>query len=126
MKWILSYNEFLLEGKKGLTNAGSIMRTNNVADVQYSINFSDETLEILRRKLYDKYIDAADKKDAENINKCVSTFVYCLDKRVRFDSDIVELLAKIVKKTPEKIIKELTKETDEFYNGGINLYGMKM
>jgi len=126
MRWILSYNEFLLEGKKGLTNAGSIMRTNNVADVQYSINFSDETLEILRRKLYDKYIDAADKKDAENINKCVSTFVYCLDKRVRFDSDIVELLAKIVKKTPEKIIKELTKETDEFYNGGINLYGMKM
>ncbi|NBO21944.1 hypothetical protein EBU94_01190 [bacterium] len=126
MRWILSYNEFLLEGKKGLTNAGSIMRTNSVADVQYSINFSDETLEILRRKLYDKYIDAADKKDAENINKCVSTFVYCLDKRVRFDSDIVELLAKIVKKTPEKIIKELTKETDEFYNGGINLYGMKM
>jgi hypothetical protein len=126
MKWILTYNEFLLEGKKGLTNAGSIMRTNNVADVQYSINFSDDTLEILRRKLYDKYIDAADKKDAENVNKCVSTFVYCLDKKVRFDSEIVELLAKIVKKTPEKIIKELSKETDEFYNGSINLYGMKM
>jgi len=122
-----SYTEFIAEGKKGLTNAGTIMKTDNVTKVRTSVNFSDETLEGLRRKLLDKYykgVDSDDKEKRETINKCVSTFVYALDKKLRIDGDIIDLMAKTLNRDSKELSKELTKETEEFYGSSPNLYGM--
>lgn len=122
-----SYSEFILEGKKGLTNAGSIMKTDNVTKVRTSVNFSDDTLEGLRRKLIDKYykdVDSNDKEKRNTINKCVSTFVYALDKKLRIDGDIINLMAKTLNRDSKELSKELTKETEEFYGNSPNHYGM--
>jgi hypothetical protein len=125
MKKFLSYTDFLAEGKKGLTNAGSIMKTDNISNVKVSVNYADETLEPLRRDLYDEFMKKMGEEQMETINKCVSTIVYCLDKKMRIDSDIIELLAK----TTNRKIKEVTKTVGEMVNGhygGFNQYGMKM
>ena len=122
-----SYTEFIAEGKKGLTNAGTIMRTDNAHLVKTAINFADETLENLRRKLLDKFFAKFSADDGENreiVNKCVSTFVYCLDKKLRIDADIIALLAKTVDMDVKKLSKMLTDETDKFYGSSMNHYGM--
>lgn len=119
-----SYVEFISEGKKGLTNAGTIMRTDNAHLVKASINFADESLETLRRKLLDKfYTSAEDDTTKDAINKCVSTFVYCLDKKLRIDEDIVKLLASKIGKTFEETSKMLSDETNKFYGDTVNYYG---
>ena len=122
-----SYIEFLGEGKKGLTNAGAIMRSDNKHLIKTAINFADETLENLRRQLLDKYyktVSSDDEGTRENINKAISTYVYCLDKKLRIDGDIIDLLAKCLGKDSKEMSKELTKITDEFYGGQMNHYGM--
>jgi hypothetical protein len=122
-----TYIEFLGEGKKGLTNAGTIMRSDNKHVITTSVNFADETLENLRRQLLDKYYKSVSSEDKElrgNINKAISTYVYCLDKKLRIDGDIIDLLAKCVGKDSKEMAKELTKMTDEFYGGQMNHYGM--
>jgi hypothetical protein len=114
-----------MEGTKGLTNAGSIMRTDGIAASQYSVNFADESLEGLRRKLIDKYfLLTNDEGKRHTINRCLSTIVYCLDKKLRVDEDVLETLAQCVGKTLAEITKEIEKEANGFY-GGDNLYGMK-
>ena len=123
---VKSFDEFILEGTKGLTNAGSIMKTNDLSQVQYSVNFADESLEGLRRKLIDKYFPSTDDEEKRHtINRCLTTFVYCLDKKLRFDEDVIETLANIVGKQVGEIAKELEKEANEYYGGPTNLYGMK-
>jgi hypothetical protein len=121
-----SYTEFIAEGKGGLTNAGTIMRSDNAHLIRTSINFADETLEGLRRKFLDKFYSdtAEDETEKRNvINKCVSTFVYCLDKKLRIDADIMALLAKTVGMEIKELTKYMTEETEKFY-GRDNLYGM--
>lgn len=122
-----TYTEFIAEGKKGLTNAGTIMRTDNAHLVKTAINFADETLENLRRKLLDKFFpkfSEDDKEARDTINKCVSTFVYCLDKKLRIDADIIALLAKTLDMETKELSKMLTDETDKFYGSTMNHYGM--
>jgi len=124
---ILTFSEFLVEGKKGLTNAGTVIRSDNKHIIKTTINFADETLETLRRQLLDKYYKSVDSEDGEkraNINKAISTYVYCLDKKLRIDGDIIELLAKEVGEDKSKIVKDITKMTDDFYGGQMNHYGM--
>lgn len=124
MKWIKSYNDYITEGKKGLTNAGSIMKTDNIKDVKVSVTYTDETLEPLRRKLYDEFIGDANN-DSDTINKCVSTIVYCLDKKMRIDSDIIELIAKTTNRKNEDVNKVINDMINKHY-GEFNHYGMKV
>ena len=120
-----TYKEFIFEGKKGLTNAGTIMRTDNAHLVKVAINFADESLEGLRRQFLDKFsAEVDDKEKQDTINKCVSTFVYCLDKKLRIDADIMALLAKTVGMDIEKLNKMMTDEVDNFYGKSANIYGM--
>lgn len=124
---VMKFSEFLAEGKKGLTNAGTIMRSDNKHTIKTAINFADETLETLRRQLLDKYykdVDSEDEIKRANINKAISTYVYCLDKKLRIDGDIMDLLAKEVGQDKSKLVKDITKMTDDFYGGQMNHYGM--
>ncbi len=121
-----SYQEFVTEGKKGPTPAGNVIKTDNVTNVGSGINPADETLENLRRKLLDKYfkkIDSDDETGKDTVNKCISTFVYCLDKKLRIDSDIINLLANKMGVEPADISKELAKEVEDFYGKSPNIYG---
>ena len=120
-----NYIEFVTEGKKKLTNAGTIMKTDNIAGTQTAINFSDETLENLRRKLYDTFMKDidSDSPKSEIVNKAVSTYVYALDKKLRIDEDILDRLAQEVGMTTEEVSKILTEETDAFYGNTANHYG---
>ena len=121
-----SYQEFVAEGKKGPTPAGNVIKTNNVLQVGSTTNLADETLESLRRNLLDKYltkIDGDDKEGKDTVNKCVSTLIYCLDKKLRIDSDIINLLAHKMGVEPADISKELSKEVEAFYGKSPNLYG---
>ena len=122
-----SYSEFISEGKKGPTNAGSIMKTDNVTKVKTSVNFSDETLENLRRKMLDKYwakFDSTETEKRETVNKCISTFIYCLDKKMRIDGDIMDLMAKTLEMSSKDLNKEMTEMTEKHYGESPNLYGM--
>jgi hypothetical protein len=122
-----NYAEFIGEGKKGLTNAGTIMRSDNAHLIRTSINFADDTLETLRRKFLDKFFAGTNEEDQEirgTINKCVSTYVYCLDKKLRIDADIMELLAKTINMGIKELTKYMTEETEKFYGGQMNHYGM--
>lgn len=122
----MSYIEFIAEGKKGLTNAGSIMKTDAVKDVQVAINYADESLETLRRNLLDKFFDMAETEEQKRIiNKCISTYVWCMDKKLRIDGDILDRLGKEVGMTNAEISKLLSKETDSFYGKVDNLYGRR-
>ena len=122
---IQNYVEFITEGKKKLTNAGTIMKTDNIAGTQTAINFSDETLENLRRKLYDIFMKDinSDSSKSEIVNKAVSTYVYALDKKLRIDSDILDRLAQEVGMSNKEVVEIITKETDEFYGRANNIYG---
>jgi hypothetical protein len=116
--------EFLTEGKKGPTNAGTVIGNNS--PVSASTNLADESLETLRRKLLDKFykdIEESNKEKREVINKCVSTFVFCLDKKLRIDGDIIMLLCKAVSMDAKDLTKILTDETDKFYGSSNNLFG---
>jgi hypothetical protein len=49
------------------------------------------------------------------MNKCISTYVYALDKKLRISSDIVDMLAKAAGESNDETMKTLTKETEKFY-----------
>jgi DNA polymerase III delta subunit len=120
MSFLLSYDEFLNEDA---TTANSLTKPPEPAE---SINFADETLEPFRRKLLDKYFEEVSQltPDAKNkINKCISTYVYALDKRLKIDEDIINLLAETVGKDPSEVSKELAKMTNEFYDELKNVIG---
>jgi len=118
-----TYNEFIAEGK-GPKPSGNIMRTDNAHLVRASINFADETLESLRRKFLDMfYTDEDDEDKKEIINKCVSTYVYCLDKKMRIDEDIMNLLAKTLGMDSGELNKKMAEETEKFYGKSANIYG---
>jgi hypothetical protein len=118
-----TYNEFIAEGK-GPKPSGNIMRTDNAHLVRASINFADETLESLRRKFLDMfYTDEDDEDKREIINKCVSTYVYCLDKKMRIDEDIMNLLAKTLGMDSSELNKKMAEETEKFYGKSANIYG---
>ena len=111
---MLSYIDFIAEGKKATEVSGRVMTTNS--NPQASINHSDETIEGLRRRLIDVYFKKSeDKKVRDEMNKCISTYVYALDKKLRISSDIVDRLAKAAEETSEETMKVLTKETEKFY-----------
>ena len=119
------YLDFISEGKKGLTPAGNVIKTDQAGTMKTSINPIDDTLEVLRRKLLDKFYMKASDEHKDTINKCVSTVVYCLDKKTRIDSDIIDLLAKTIGKEKSEVIKTIEDETNSFYGGSDNLYGRK-
>ena len=119
-----SYREFIFEGK-GPKPAGNVIKTDNVTKVGSSVNLADETLENLRRELLDKFLPKAkDDESRDHVNKCVSTLVYCLDKKLRIDEDIINLLAKIAGTDPSELRKDLGKRVEEFYGKSMNHYGM--
>lgn len=120
-----SYLDFISEGKKGLTPAGNVIKTDQAGSMKTSINPIDDSLEGLRRKLLDKFYMKASDEHKDTINKCVSTVVYCLDKKTRIDSDIIDLLAKTIGKNKEDVVKEIEDETNDFYGSRDNLYGRK-
>lgn len=111
---MLSYIDFITEGKKGTEISGRVMTTNS--NPHASINHSDETVEGLRRRLIDVYFKKSEDKDVrDTMNKCISTYVYALDKKLRISSDIVDKLAKAAGESSDDTIKTLTKETEKFY-----------
>lgn len=111
---MLSYIDFIAEGKKGTEVSGRVMTTNS--NPQAAINHSDETLEGLRRRLIDVYFKKSeDKEIRDTMNKCISTYVYTLDKNLRISSDIIDMLAKAAGESSDETIKSLTKETEKFY-----------
>ena len=111
---MLSYIDFIVEGKKATEISGRVMTTNS--NPKASINHSDETLEGLRRRLIDVYFKKSDDKDVrDDMNKYISTYVYALDKQLRISSDIVDRLAKAAGESSDETIKTLTKETEKFY-----------
>lgn len=120
---MLKFQEFLTEGKKkGTEISGRVMTTNS--NPHASLNYSDETTEGLRKRLLDIYFEKTDDKEKrEAINKCVSTYVYALDKKLRISSDIVDLLGKTVGETPEETQKTLTDATNKFYEENPNHFG---
>lgn len=120
---MLSYTDFITEGKKrGTEISGRVMTTNS--NPQAAINHSDETIEGLRRKLIDLYFaKTEDKEKRDTINKCLSTYVYALDKKLKISSDIIDMLAKAVDETAEETRKTLAEETDKFYGETPNHYG---
>lgn len=120
-----NYLDFINEGKKGLTPAGNVIKTDQAGTMKSSANPTDGALEELRRKFLDKFYTKANEEDKEVINKCVSTIVYCLDKNMRIDSDIIDLLAKKVGKKSSELTKELEKDTNEFFGSQDNIYGRK-
>jgi len=96
------------------------------AEPGLTLNYADETLEPLRRKLLDKYFEEAADLTPEvkkKINKCISTYVYALDKKLKIDEDIVNLLAETVGKDPKDVREELNKLTNEFYDESKNVIG---
>ena len=114
---ILSYKQFLLEDNKDVDLATPQKKI-------IALNYADETMEGLRRELLDKYMTKAENKESqEKINKCISTYVYALDKKLKIDSDIIAMLAKAVGKNTEEISKELEKETHDFYDKSPNVIG---
>jgi len=114
-----NYQEFLQEKYVAHANA-----FNAIEMPKYAINFADESLEGLRIRLLDKYYaNEKDKEKKEQINRCISTYVYTLDKRLKIDEKIVELLGQLVGKSTKEMGTELSKETDDFYNQTQNLYG---
>ena len=114
---VLNYSQFLLEEIKKVDMSSPQKQI-------LSINWADETLESLRRHLLDKYMNKSANKEVENnINKCITTYVYALDKKLKIDSDIIAMLAKAVGKNTEEISKELEKETHDFYDKSPNVIG---
>jgi hypothetical protein len=114
---ILNYQQFIAESVKEV----------DLSDPQkkiLSMNWADETMEGLRRHLLDKYMSKGkDKESEEKINKCITTYVYALDKKLKIDSDIVDMLADAVGKSSEDIAKELSKETVGYYDKFQNVIG---
>lgn len=116
MSFILSFAEFVNEDV-------DLSTSSEPAETQ---NFADETLEPFRRKLLDKYFGEVDDLTDEiksKINKCISTYVYTLDKKLKIDEEIINLLAETVGKDPSEVTKELAKITDEHYSEAKNVIG---
>lgn len=114
---ILSYKQFLLEDNKDVDLATPQKKI-------IALNYADETMEGLRRELLDKYMTKAENKESqEKINKCISTYVYALDKKLKIDSEIIETLGKCLGKDHEEMSRELEKLTNKFYDGKKNVIG---
>jgi hypothetical protein len=114
MSHIKSYNEFISESDEPVA----------VGQPKISLNFADETLTGLRQSLLDKYYGkVSNTEDKEKINKCITTYVYALDKKLKIDEDIIKMMAGTLGMTHEELTKELTKETTEFYDKSPNVIG---
>jgi hypothetical protein len=115
MNSVLSYEQFLLEGDKEVDMSNPRSKT-------ITLNYADETMEGLRRYFLDKYMPKAENKETEEkINKCITTYVYTLDKKLKIDSKIVEDLGKCLGKNHEEMSRELQELTNEFYDGKNNV-----
>lgn len=112
MSHVLNFSDFLLEAD-----------LSEPVKQPLTLNYSDETLEGLRRHFLDKYLNNLDKEKQETVNKCITTYVYALDKKLKIDSEIVELLADTLGKETKEMAKELSDETQEFYDKKPNIIG---
>ena len=125
-----SFIEFLNEGyAKGAGNIKSskshqLPMTNN--PVAAGVNHSDPTLDGLRTVLLDIFWPKAngDKKKETKINQCVTTFVVALDKKLRIDEEIIDLLALNSGMSKEKVTDILSKEVNKYYSKFVNIFGM--
>lgn len=113
---MLSYYEFITEADD----------MSKPVEPGISLNYADETMEGLRRKLLDDYmplaletVENADKK----INQCITTYVYALDKHLKIDEDVIALLAKCVGSNSNTVRGDLSKRTNEFYDKSKNIIG---
>ena len=116
----MSYAEFLNE------DAVSSNVLTKPVDPGVTINYADETLEGFRRKLLDTFFEeVSDLTDEikEKINKCVSTYIYALDKKLKIDEDIINLLAEDLGKNATDVREQLQKLTNEFYDKSKNVIG---
>jgi len=114
---VLSYEQFIAESNKEVDLSDPQKKT-------ITLNYADETMEGLRRELLDKYMPKAKDKEAEDkINKCITTYVYALDKRLKIDEDIIKDLGDCIGKDHKEISRELEKLTNEFYDGKSNVIG---
>lgn len=117
-----SYIEFISEGIKAFNISGRVMTP--VGKIALSSDYADESTEGLRRHLIDLYFKKTDDKEKRaTINKCLSTYVYTLEKKLRISSDIIEMLANAAGEDVEETTKTLAKETDNWYDEGNNNYG---
>ena len=115
MSFLLSYTEFLKE---------TVDLSKPPAEPGLSVNYADETIEVLRKKLLDHFFEKVENLTDETkskINKCVSTYIYAVDKRLKIDEDIVNLLAETIGKDPSDVREDLTKLTNEYYDGEKNV-----
>ena len=114
MNSVLSYQQFLLEVKDSVLAVPQ--------NKQVSVNYADETMDGLRRYFLDKYMPKAeDKETEEKINKCITTYVYTLDKKLKIDSKIIEDLGKCIGKNHKDMSRELEELTNKFYDGKDNV-----
>lgn len=91
----------------------------------FSINYGDESLQNLRIHLLDLFTPMANGnvENEKNINSCISTLIYTLDKKLRIDSEIIDSLAKSVGMTNQEISKKISEEIDMYYGQRYNIYG---
>jgi hypothetical protein len=126
-----SFLEFINEGyAKGAGNiknskSHQLPMTNN--PVAAGVNHADPTLEGLRTVLLDIFWPKAkgDKSKETKINQCVTTFVMAMDKKLRIDEEIVDMLADHANMSKDEVTKILSDEVNKYYSKSLNIYGMK-
>lgn len=102
---MLSYTEFLNE-------------INDPFD-EDNVGFRNHMLELFMPLAKD------DKKVEEKINQIITTFCVAINKKLRFDEDIIKDLAKLINMDFDKLMDKLEKETKKYYEGFKgNLFGM--
>jgi hypothetical protein len=107
MSHILSFQDFISESAEPQA----------FGQPKISLNFSDDTLVGFRNQLLDKYYGkVSNTEDKEKINKCITTYVYALDKKLKIDEDIIKMMASTLGMTHAELTKELQKETTDFYD----------
>ncbi len=107
MPYILNFRDFISESSEPIA----------FGQPKISLNFSDDTLVGFRNQLLDKYYGkVSNTENKETVNKCITTYVYALDKKLKIDEDIIKLMAKTLGMTHSELTKELQKETTDFYD----------
>ena len=120
----MSFDEFLTEGKKGLTPAGNVMQSNNPTEVGYSFDYADISIQEVRKLILDKYYPQhGTDEDKEYVDRAITTIVYAMEKKIRVDEEIVEKLSTILKISPDELTKGIQEVIQEYYENQTNLYG---
>ena len=126
-----SFLEFIYEryakgaGNIKTSKSHQLPMTNN--PVAAGGNHADSTLEGLRTVLLNIFWPKAngDKAKETRINQCITTFVVAMDKKLRIDEEIIDMLASNADMSTEKVTKILSDEVNKYYSKSLNIFGMK-